>query len=163
MDFQFAAAINEQDRDEDDVVDFSLNVTDVDEDGNPLEEQRFEQDDYRYYVTQPSPEMISIMLSDQVGRTSTGVKAASVWEFFRANMSAEDFEHLRERTLDKKTTGITFEHITQVMQGVIKEFSGFPTKPSRGSSPSPKRTGRPSTGRQPGPGSTRSRSASVAS
>lgn len=55
------------------------------------------------------------------------------------------------------------ENESGLADAILAEWAGRPTEPSSDSSPSPAKTGRPSTGRTPGKGSTRSTSRSTAS
>lgn len=92
----------------------------------------------------------------------------AMWHFLSAHLSEDDVDYLKHKMLEGRiTTGTLFGGDGQNSQGLINvliaQASGRPTEPSNDSSESPKPTGRRSTGRAAGKGSTSSSSASTGS
>lgn len=111
----------------------------------------------------PSVDELAMVMIDIQGE-NMGDRIAGVWSFIAACFDEDDEERIKARIRSRRD-GLTLAFmLTDVMPGMMEAFSGnFPTQPSTGSSGSPASSGRRSTGRSPGKGSTRSTSRPAAS
>lgn len=93
---------------------------------------------------------------------------AAVFGFLRGMLGEGDVPYLRgllsSGAIEFSTLfGGNDDNEQGLVDAILAEWAGRPTVPSSDSAPSPEKTGRPSTGRTPGKGSTRSNSRSTAS
>lgn len=123
-------------------------------------------------ATLPTPGQAALFYSRLVAEnneeeTDNGVINA-VFGLLRGVLAEGDVPYLKGLLADSLITfGTLFggdeDNEKGLVDAILAEAAGRPTSPSSDSSPSPKSTGRPSTGRSPGKGSTRSTSRSTAS
>lgn len=120
--------------------------------------------------TVPTPGQAALFYARLVGtndeqETDNGTVNA-VFGLLRAVLAAGDVPYLKELLGDDRISfGTLFggddDNEAGLVDSLLKEAAGRPTTPSSDSSPSEKSTGRQSTGRSPGKGSTRSASRST--
>lgn len=123
-----------------------------------------------FYSRRPTPGQTNVLFSSRRG---DGTKI--VWQIFDKILVRNDpetpfeqrhgeYEDLRQMVFDgvfepALLFGGDELNGRGILDSIIREFAGYPTQPSEDSSPSPSPTGRKSTGRSPGRGSTVSPSA----
>jgi hypothetical protein len=115
-----------------------------------------------FHATMPTEErlfLVAAMLGDE---DNAGAEAAGVMELLRDILPPAEFKVMRTRLADPADS-VDMETLQEVLEWLMEKWSTFPTEQSSASSKSPTTSGTKSTGRAPGPGSTRSTSPSIAS
>lgn len=128
----------------------------------------------KFAARRPTPGQVNILFSARAGE-STRI----LWDIFRQILvdvpeideegnelplrGPDSYERLRKLVWEGKITpallfGGDELNSRGILDGIIAEFAGRPTESSTGSAASPRSTGRKSTGRSPGKGSTLSAS-----
>jgi hypothetical protein len=111
----------------------------------------------------PSEERIFLFVASIGGEdTNFADEAAAILSLFRDILRPADYSVLRERLADDDDE-VDLQMLREIIEWLVSQWADFPTKPSSVSSESPTPIGQSSTGRSPGKGSTRSRTASTAS
>lgn len=122
-------------------------------------------------ATPPSPGQVALFY-DRAATTPTeedpdAGPVSAVFGFLRGVLAEGDVPYLKGLLQDRR---IEFETLLGgdddgpgLIDSIMEEYGARPTGPSTDSSASPESTGRPSTGRTPGKGSTRSTSPSTGS
>lgn len=127
--------------------------------------------DKMFLARRPTPGQTNILFSSRRGADATIL----VWQIFAEILVPNDPKTPREQRHAEYADlqKMVFDGIIPpsllfggdelngrgILDGIIREFSGYPTQPSEESSPSPSSGGARSTGRSPGKGSTSSTSA----
>jgi len=101
---------------------------------------------YRAY--QPTDGQFAFVMATTGKHASTQDQVAGQINFFLSLFEKEDADALAHRLLDR-TDPFGIEMVTEIMEAMMEEWSGRPTKRSSGSSQSPRTTGRKSTPRTP--------------
>jgi hypothetical protein len=98
----------------------------------------------------PEGELLLFMAA-QSDDSEDADRAAAVLSLLKSMFPAEEYQLLRGYL---RSGALETERLSEILEWIIEQWSGFPTKPAGGSSGSPARTGTRSTGRVRGTGST---------
>lgn len=156
---------------------FDLSTFDEDPDGVPLENGRggpllnadgnqivgrMRRQDI-FTATRPSDDQMLISLV-QGGRTDapTADRVAVIFDFFRYVLPPNEHRILMARVKDRNDE-IDTDMLTEIFEWLQEEWSDFPTESPSDSSRRLQASGKSSTGRSPGRGSSRSKTASSGS
>jgi hypothetical protein len=101
-----------------------------------------------YKAYKPTDGQFAFVMATTGKHSSTADQVAGQINFFLSMFEQEDADALAQRLLDRRDP-FGVEEVTEIMSAMLEEWSGRPTKPSSGSSPSPRTTGRKSTQRTP--------------
>ena len=110
-----------------------------------------------FQADKPTPGRINVLFSARGGVEGT----RAVWDFLRDVLWGDGYDRLRNLVASGEfPPQLLFggDELNEegVVDHIISATAGRPTQPSSDSSPSPSTTGKRSTGRSPGKGSTRS-------
>ena len=103
-----------------------------DDEGNEIEVERRSLIAYR-----PKDGQVAMLMARMGRHSSTQDKMAGIIDFFVEVLGREDHEYVVNRLLDREDP-FGFGEVTDVMEYLMEEWAGRPTKPSRGSTPSRK-------------------------
>lgn len=117
----------------------------------------FKLDDATLTARAPTAGQVALFVQGGAGGGLRSIQ--SMFEFFSDVLDDDDWEIVHDKLRD----GMDVELLAEISNYLIGEWSGRPTQPSPGSSPTPNGTGRRSTVKQPAKARTTSRSRSTAS
>lgn len=104
----------------------------------------------------PTAEQLAITLAHGASEFATHAdEMASALGLFRDILNQRDYTILVRRLRDPKDE-VDLEMVSEILEWLVEQWQDFPTQQQSASSQSEKRTGKRSTGRSPGRGSTRS-------
>lgn len=119
-------------------------------------------DDTQLYALMPTESDVALAAGALSQYAEDGEKVVAVLDLFWSLMTEDTARHLRRRLRDRKDR-FGVPDIMNVLEWIIEERTGRPTKPSSGSTASPPSTGARSTANSRPKASTRSRSRQTAS
>ena len=119
-------------------------------------------DDTQLYALMPTEADVALAAGALSQYAEDGEKAVAVLDLFWSLMTDETARHLRRRLRDRKDR-FGVPDVMNVLEWIIEERTGRPTKPSSASTASQPSTGASSTVNSPRKASTRSRSRQTAS
>lgn len=119
-------------------------------------------DDTQLYALLPTEADVALAASAMSAYAEDGEKVVAILDLFWSLMEDATARHLRRRLRDRKDK-FGVPDIMNVLEWIIEERTGRPTKPSSGSTASPPTTGARSTANSRPKASTRSRSRQTAS
>lgn len=90
-------------------------------------EFKFPGDDRVLHAFQPGSGQLAMLMSRMSRHTTVLTKVAGVIDFFVGCLDDEDSAHVAERLLDGKDR-LGIEDVTPVMEWLLAEWSGRPTK-----------------------------------
>lgn len=122
---------------------------------------RVEGSDAQLYAYPPTEGQLALIMGTLAGGSLVD-RAASVLDIFWSLLDEDTEVELRRRLRDRNDP-FTIQDVLNIMDWVIEEVTGRPTKSSSDSTPSPPTNGRRSTGSARPAASTRSRSPRTAS
>lgn len=110
---------------------------------------------HTFQASRPSPGLINVLFSTR----GSGEGTRYVWRFLRKVLVGDGYARMTELVAeDKIKPGLLFGgdelNDSGIVDYIVTEFAGRPTRSSLDSSPSPNSAGVRSTGRSPGKGST---------
>lgn len=114
-------------------------------------------DDTQLYALLPTEADVALAASAMSAYAEDGEKVVAILDLFWSLMEDATARHLRRRLRDRKDR-FGVPDIMNVLEWIIEERTGRPTKPSSGSTASPPTTGARSTENSRPKASTRSRS-----
>lgn len=104
----------------------------------------FTVDDYQFKAFRPTDGQIAVLMSAQTGYASDSTKVAAIINFFVGVLDTEAHQVLVTRLLDRDDP-FDLEQVNAILEWLLEEWTGRPTKPSTGSTPSRRNGGRRST------------------
>lgn len=117
-------------------------------------------DPTKLYLHLPGETELTLIAGSMSQYAETGEQAAAIMELFWGILDRDSMIHLRRRVKNRNDPfGIA--DIFNILEWVVEETTGRPTKPSSASTRSPGATGAGSTGNSPRKASTRSRSRQI--
>ena len=118
--------------------------TDAFDDAEPIE---FTVDDSTWTAKVPTSGALALLYSAQAANRDTADAIAAMIDFLAGLLNDEDRGEYRERLFDPDDD-FDFEVVTEIVTGLIEEWSDRPTRSSGGSTPTRKRTGGRSTAKR---------------
>lgn len=119
-------------------------------------------DDTQLYALMPTEADVALAAGALSQYAEDGEKVVAILDLFWSLMDDETARYLRRRLRDRKDR-FGVPDVMNVLEWIIEERTGRPTKPSSGSTASQPSTGARSTANSPRKASTRSRSRQTAS
>jgi hypothetical protein len=119
-------------------------------------------DDTQLYAMTPTEADIALVAGAMSQYAEDGEKAVAILDLFWSLMDPPTARHLRRRLRDRSDR-FQLADVMNVLEWIVEERTGRPTKPSSGSTASQPSTGARSTANSRRKASTRSRSPQIAS